>query len=281
MSELSVADIIKGIRDLPPLPAVVVDLMNNLDSDETGARLLADKIVQDQALTAKTLRLANSSFYGMQRKVATIHQAIAIIGFDSVRTIVTAAAVIDRFSGGGNGMFDFNKFWQHSLGTAVCARAIASHAHLNPDQGFIVGLLHDIGILVLVSHSAPSYQQVLARRHEQDCALLEAERTMLGIDHARVGRALAEHWKFPPAIQRAIETHHAPARQDTDLLAAVVHVADAIAHGLDLGGEEDDMVPPISPDAWNSLALDKDFLMRLFRDVETQTDEVYRAMVAA
>ena len=280
MSELSVAEIVKRIRDLPPLPAVVFDLMNELESDDAGARLLADKIVQDQALTAKTLRLANSSFYGMQRKVATIHQAIAVIGFDSVRTIVTAAGVIGGFSGGDHSIFNFNKFWRHSLGTAVCARMLAKHAHLNPDQGFIAGLLHDIGVLVLVSYSAPSYQQVLAHRQEKDCSVLEAEQAVLGVDHAKVGRALAEHWKFPPAIQRAIEMHHAPARNDGDLLAAVVHVADAGAHALDLANEEDDMVPPISAEAWNSLDLGKDFVMHMFRDVELQADEVYREMVA-
>src|SRR5258708_2076770 len=97
MTILSIADVVKNIRDLPALPAVVIELMNTLDQEDTGINVLAGKLSRDQALTAKTLRLANSSFYGMPSKVTTIQQAIAILGFNSVRTLVTAAAIIGNF----------------------------------------------------------------------------------------------------------------------------------------------------------------------------------------
>jgi hypothetical protein len=95
----------------------------------------------------------------------------------------------------------------------------------------------------------------------------------LGLDHAAVGRALAEHWKFPLLIQRAIADHHAPRAQDLGAIPSVVHVADAIVHALDLAGHADELVPAIAPDAWNSLGIDAAGLRRCQRD-RTEFDNV-------
>jgi putative nucleotidyltransferase with HDIG domain len=280
MSTVLASDIVQRLRDLPPLPAIVADLMNHLGDEDTGARLLADKIAQDQALTAKTLRLANSSFYGMQRKVGTIQQAVAIVGLNSIQTLITAIVIIDRFSG-CNGAFDLRAFWRHSIGTALCARTCATLSRINPDQAFIAGLLHDIGRLALASQVPDAYDRIAANRAERDCLVLDAERAILDIDHMRIGRALAEHWKFPLPIQQAIEHHHTPDRPGAGPLTALVHVADAIAHALDLSGDESDAVPPIAASAWNSVRLGKEGFWHVFRDTEAQTEEACRILVAA
>ena len=144
MTALSTFDVVSTLRDLPALPAIVAELLGSLDRDDAGTKLLAEKLSHDQALTAKTLRLANSSFYGMQNKVTTIQQAIAILGFNSVRTLVVAASITGCFPMDGSGAFDFKAFWRHSVGTALCAKGLARHMSVNPDQAFMVGLLHDI-----------------------------------------------------------------------------------------------------------------------------------------
>lgn len=280
MTTLSITDVVKNIRDLPSLPAVVIELLGNLEQEDTGGKMLADKISQDQALTAKTLRLANSSFYGMQRKVTTIQQAIAILGFNSVRTLVTAAGVIGNFSAGGDSKFDFQLFWRHSIGTALCAKALARVRQVNQDQAFMVGLLHDIGRLVLVTRSAQYYEEVLVYRAQQDCCLLDAERAVLELDHTMVGRVLAEHWKFPLLMQKAIESHHVPGTQEPGSLVALVHVADAMAHALDLSGDQEDLVPPIVNAVWKGLNLDQETLAQVFRDTEMQFDEACQILVA-
>lgn len=279
MSRLPIADVIKSIRDLPPLPALVVELMSNLDREEAGSRMLAEKISHDQALMAKTLRLANSSFYGVQGKVSTIQQAIAIVGFNSIRTLVTAAALIGKFSGEGRDDFNFKAFWRHSIATALCAKALARHLKVNQDHAFMVGLLHDIGRLVLVSHAPKIYQQVVAHRAAADCSMIEAERAVLEIDHAVVGRALAEHWKFPVLMQKAIERHHAPEGQEANSLIQIVHVADAVVHALDLSGEEDELVPPVSAAAWDSLDVARELFLQVFRETELQTEEACQILM--
>ncbi len=93
MSSKTLNEMIKDVRDLPSLPTIVIDLLGCIDQEEAGAKTLGEKISLDQALTAKTLRIANSSFYGMPRKVSTIQQAISILGFDSVRTLVASVAL--------------------------------------------------------------------------------------------------------------------------------------------------------------------------------------------
>ncbi|RXZ36747.1 HDOD domain-containing protein [Oxalobacteraceae bacterium CAVE-383] len=281
MPKLALDTLIAAIQDLPSLPAVVLELMRNLNDEDAGAHLLADKIAQDQALSAKVLRLANSSFYGMQSKVTTIQQAITILGFNSVRALVTAAAVIDRYAANKNSSLDFKAFWRHSIGTALCAKALARKLAVNQDHAFITGLLHDIGRLVMVTHSAHDYEAALAYRASNDCYLYEAEQATLGFDHATVGRAIMQHWKFPALILDAVERHHCRAQMEIDRLTAIVNLADCIAHGLDLSGSADDVAPPPSEPGWRKLNMSEADLMSVFRETEQQFEEACAILVSS
>lgn len=280
MTTLVLADIIKSIRDLPSLPAVVMELLNSFGQEDANMSALADKVARDQALAAKTLRLANSSFYGLPCKVTTIQQAITILGFDTVRTLITAAAVTDNFSSGKHATFDFKAFWRHSTGTALCSKMLARSLNLNQDYAFVSGLLHDIGKLVLVTRFPQQYSETMTYRTEHDCYMLEAERTVLGLDHTTVGRALAEHWKFPALMQRSIANHHAPEAADMGDIPSIVHIADAIVHALDLAGLEDDLVPAVAENAWNSLAIAPAALRKVFRDTESEFEEACHILAA-
>lgn len=280
MSAIELADIVKNVRDLPALPLVVSELISSFERRDVSVGTLADKVSRDQALAAKTLRLANSSFYGLQCKVKTIQQAITVLGFDSVQALVTAVGIIDNFAGGGKAAFDFKAFWRHAIGTALCAKSVTRIAGLNQDYGFISGLLHDIGTLVLVTRFPQQYEQAVAYRIEHDSYMLDAEKTVIGVDHAIVGRALAEHWKFPGLIQRAIANHHMPAPQDLGDVPGVVHVANAIVHAMDLGGQDDDLVPPVAAGAWDSLRIDAQGMRRIFRETESEFEETCRILVA-
>ncbi len=277
MNRLDHTDIIKGIRDLPALPLVVAELIRSFDQPEVSTGAVADWVSQDQALAAKTLRLANSSFYGLTRKVKTIQQAITVVGFDSVRSMIIAVGIIDAFAGTADTNFNFTGFWQHAIGTALCAKGLARACNLSQDDGFISGLLHDIGTLVLVTQFPQQHAAAMAERAARDCHAVEAERHLLGTDHAAVGRALAEHWKFPTLIQEAIAHHHSLIVANGGI-PSVVHVGNGIAHAMGLGGQDDDLVPPISDKAWDSLRLDEASLRRVFRDAEAQFDEACQTL---
>lgn len=275
-------DVIKSVLALPSLPAVVNDLLATMEQDDFDMQVLAAKITLDQALTAKTLRLANSSFYGLQSKVTTIGQAVSVLGFHSIRTLVTACSVIASFSAHGSGTFDFKAFWRHSIASAVCARVIAPHLKVNPDSAFTAGLLHDLGTLVLATRFADDYQRVLAWQHEHDCMVSVAERAVFGTDHAAIGAALTAHWKFPEPIQAAVAGHHlagpAGCVAPADLTTAVV-VANALAHALDLADLESDQVPPLSMSVWRALALDNSTWEGVFRNSEQLFDATCQALI--
>jgi len=277
---LTYDDVVKNLDDLPSLPAVVMELLNSIDQEDVDISVLAKKVSHDQALTAKTLRLANSSLYGLQVKVTTIQQAITYLGFQTTRNLITAAAVTGCFAEGQCPGFDHKAFWRHSIATAACAKVLARQMRFNQDYAFTAGLLHDIGRLVLVSCFPQQYAEAIAHRAAHDCFMLDAERTVLGVDHVDAGLALAEHWNFSDTMRLAIGGHHDPEAPGAGFLAAIIHVADAIVHALDLTQVEDDLVPPVSTVAWTALGLDKAVYLQLFRETELQYEEIQMVLLS-
>ncbi|MBC8055770.1 MAG: HDOD domain-containing protein [Rhizobiales bacterium] len=281
MSRLDAEAVAASVRDLPALPAVVMELIQSLGQSDISAEQLADKISHDQALAAKTLRLANSSFYGMSRQVTSIAEATAILGLRTLRSVATAAGLAGAFSAKAFTELDFKAFWRHSIGTALCARSLARTQRLDEDTAFVVGLLHDIGRLALASNFPVAFAEALAHQHTHDCPAFEAEQAVLGTDHTVVGGLIAEHWRFTPGIVEAIVQHHRPARAapgSAATMADLVNVADNMAHALDLSHLDSDMVPPISMDAWLRLALDEARCRDIFQRVEAQHESVCQAL---
>lgn len=271
--------VLRQIRDLPAMPVIVQDLMKNITRDDADIHLIANKVSQDQALSAKTLRFANSSFYGLQSRVTTIQQAITLIGVDAVKHVVTTAALTGYFPAGHVPGLDFGTIWRHSIATAVCARVLARHLHVNQDYAFTAGLLHDIGRLVLATYFRREYEAVIAYRKEHDCHWLDAEQAVLGIDYVTTGVALATHWNFSESIRNAIAGHYRPEHQKVHSLASIVHIANAIVRALDLSHQEDDLVPPVSATAWDDLGLSEETYMQVFHETEIMFEDVSRVLL--
>jgi HD-like signal output (HDOD) protein len=268
---LTLSEVIKQIRDLPTLPAVAHEMLNNLEDEDMGLDQIAEKVAMDQSLAAKTLRLANSSYFGANSKVVTLQQAVAMLGVKNVKnlirmTILTTSFPVSRCQG-----FDFKNFWRHSIATAVCAELISRTLHLKHDFAFTAGLLHAIGQLVLVTRFPDEYQQAIAYRQEHDCEMFFAERAIMGVDHVQAGDALAEHWQFADAIRKAMHGYHDPgidSHTPPDFLACIIHVANAIVRALDLAGQTDELVPEISELAWATLGMDEASYHAIFRETE-------------
>jgi putative nucleotidyltransferase with HDIG domain len=280
MNPLSTDDVVTRLRDLPSLPAVVMELLTSIDQEDVDISVLAKKVSHDQALTAKTLRLANSSAFGLQVKVTTIQQAITFLGFQTTRNLITAAAVTGCFAEGQCAGFNDKAFWRHSIATAACARVLARRMRFNQDYAFTAGLLHDIGRLVLVSTYPERYSEVLAWRSAHDCEVIEAERAVLGIDHVVAGAALAAHWNFSDTMRLAIAWHHEPEQAGAGFLATIIHVANAIVHALDIAREDDDLVPQVSSVAWTALGLSEEAYLHVFRETELQYEEIATVLMA-
>lgn len=243
MNTLTMSQVLEKVRALPSLPVLVLELLASIDQEDSNVEDLADKLSQDQALTAKTLRLANSSFYGMPHQVTTMQQSVSILGFRTIRSIATTAALIGALPSLARSEFDMAAFWRHAFATALFARELAPALQVNPEQAYTAGLLHDIGLLVLVTQFSGHFAAVLASQVQTGQSLMEAERAVLGLDHAAVGHALTSHWKFPEALQQAVTDHHQPALLNEPALVALVRSAAAIALALSPAMEDEQAVP--------------------------------------
>jgi HD-like signal output (HDOD) protein len=270
MSQIALDDVVRRVHDLPSLPAVVAELLVSMEQDDVDLHYLAGRIALDQALTAKTLRLANSSFYGMPSKVTSIQQAMSVLGLHSVRTLVTACGVIGAVPPASGPALDFDAFWRHGIATAVWARALARHLRQSPDTAFTAGLLHNLGTLVLATRFPDEYAAVPAWRAEhEDASVADAELAVFGVDHTQAGSALAAYWKFPPTIQDAIS--HQRDDNATGLALAV-----GLAHLL---AEPSDASAAQREQAWNTLAFDDEQRQQLSASCPLMVNDMCQILV--
>jgi putative nucleotidyltransferase with HDIG domain len=222
------SSLIQHIKSLPALPSIASELLAIIDQDNADVAALARRIASDQALAAKTLQLANSPFYGMANRVATIQQAITVLGVYCIRNVVTACAVTSGWSAASNAV-DIPAFWRHSILTAASARNLARALRQDAELAFMAGLLHDLGALVLATGFPGQYAE-LVRIGDAD-QQRQAERERFGFDHTEAGSALAAQWNFPEAIQAAVRSHHEPAMSERGI-PQLVRVANQLAHAL-------------------------------------------------
>jgi putative nucleotidyltransferase with HDIG domain len=288
ISPLTLDAVMSDIRELPSLPAAVDALVAALANDNISIDELAQGVAKDQVLAARALRVANSAFYGLQHKVASIQDAIVVLGFRAVGSLVTAASVTGYFKPRDDIGFDLQRFWHLSFGAALCARALVRNlhpnpGHLNPESGFTAGLLHDIGVLLLITTRLENYSKVLELSRQQACSIQLAEQQILGFDHAAVGAALARRWSFPADIVLAVARHHEPESAAGEVLVDVVHVANILAYGLVWRGDPDNMVAALTaeihPAVWRRLKLQADSITDLLAAI-TPEHEAFCAMLA-
>jgi len=266
------------LKQLPSLPTAVSEALTSFAQEDVDVDRGAHLIALDQGLTARVLRVANSSFYGLQNKVGTIHEAVVVLGFRAVRSMVLAVGLNGAFRVDQCRHFDAQGYLRHSTGVGLVARALAPRAGHNPELAFTAGLLHDVGRLVLAANFSSAYAQVLRYRNQHDCPLVVAERDLLGLDHAVVGGLLAEAWHFPLPLQEAALEHHTPAAATAGSMANLIHVADVVAHALAFAGSPDEMVPPLDRVAWERVKGDWLALRQALPGIEAAFADTCQAM---
>lgn len=255
MSLLTLAQVDEAIKQLPALPTVVMEVLRVIDAGNAEMTVLDKLIGNDQGLATRILRVANSPFYGLSGQINSVKDACVLLGVHTLRHLTLAAGVIDQFPPNPGGAFDRLNLWRHAVGVGIAARVLAPHCRQDPDQAFTVGLLHDIGKLALDVCFPKQFAEVLRHRDNADCTLLAAETAVLGIDHSAVGARLGERWRLPAAICVAIGRHHTPDQEPPAPLADLVHVADLVCRGLEIGDGGDSQMPPFSTGAIERLGL--------------------------
>jgi putative nucleotidyltransferase with HDIG domain len=261
---------------LPSLPEVVAYLIRALSDDSANLDTLARHINSDPAIVARLLAAANSVSSGLSKRVDSAAQAFLLLGADRIANIVLASSLIYRYDERASG-FSAPLFWRHSLGVAICARVLAEETGINSELGFIGGLVHDIGRLLMHTASPGHVLQVLDRRQRDDIQLIVAERAVFGYDHCEAGQMLANAWKLPPDIVDAIAAHHEPDDSDSEI-CDLVHVSECLCHALDLGEIAINRVPDLSELACARLGLSWPKFASRFAEIEARFDNFRLAL---
>ncbi len=244
------------IGQLPTVPSVVQELIASFDRDDIDVASLAAKVSKDQVISAKVLRLANTAHFGSPRQISSIEDAVIVLGFDKLRTLVIASGIA--------GMaipipaFDKVHYWRYSLNVANTAKLLAKMARQNGEVAFTAGLLHSIGQL-LIHIAAPADAAAVEKLVASGASRTASEMNTFGFNHAEVGAELARRWNFPQLIQDAIRYHNEPLKQEpVQPMAALVHLGEYIIHHLEMGDEPSELIGNIPLALTDKLTLNLD-----------------------
>jgi HD-like signal output (HDOD) protein len=219
-----------GVRDLPTLPEVAVQLNNLLGSPETTVEEVGDTIINDQAIVGKMLRLVNSSFYGLGEKVTTVPRAVVILGFNMIRNALISVSIIDSMKGFDGGGVDLKTFWRHAISCAVIGRHLSIRSQIGlPEEAFTVGIVHDIGKLVLAKYFPGKFSEIMAKVGAGK-TFFEAEAGVVPVHHNEIGAYLARRWGLPQVICDGIRFSHGEDIPDSCPVAGIVLCANSFVN---------------------------------------------------
>ncbi len=233
----SILERISTLKNLPTLPNILLKLIDACNNEETSVSDVSKLVEKDPSLSGKVLRLINSVYYGLPRKVKGIDQGVALLGTDAVKNIAICASVHQAFKlPDNNSFFNLKTFWWHSLKCAVTARLIAKKTgYESPDEAFMTGLLHDIGKLVLYINFPKEYEIILKKYKNHPDQLVDGE-VELGITHYQIGAWLIKNWKLQTPVSDAVLRHHEPLEKIVTAppLVQIVYAADSLTKKPDI-----------------------------------------------
>lgn len=270
--------ILLSVEHLPAIPDVVIKARRIMENPEGGIRALANTLEKDTSLVSRILRLANSAYYGLSGKVTSIQVASVLLGEKILSEIIETAGISGLMRKPLPG-YDLKpgSFWQHNLAVGVGARLIARkrNPQYEPDA-FMMGILHDVGKLLLEPYVFKYREHFHSLLVDANQSWLQAEKLVLGFDHAEFAEYVCRRWHFSETIFRPIRYHHYPSRSSDNFMAYTLHVADYIATISGLGIGSDDLLYHLEDGALTFLALRQQDISDLLYQVVEAVDYLTR-----
>lgn len=265
--------LVESFVKISTLPAIFAKLDEAINHPLMCLSEIAQIVSEDTGLSARLLRLANSPFYGFPSRIETVSQAIVLIGTAQLRDIALATSVISMFRGIPREAVSMESFWRHSICCGVAARVIALRlCEDNTERFFLGGILHDVGRLILFGKLPEQSKKFLSLAKDYDTMLLDIENETLGYDHATIGGLLLNFWKLPTSLQESTAYHHKPSNAKLNPLeTSVMHVADILAHTLEVGNNGERFIPKLDPTALEIIGISVYDYKEILEDIEKQT----------
>ncbi|MES9944740.1 MAG: HDOD domain-containing protein [Candidatus Thiodiazotropha sp.] len=267
--------LVKDLDQLVSLPDVCIRVNHLMGSGNYSSAQVAEIISQDADISARLLRVVNSSFYGLPTKIETLSRAITIVGADDLRNLVMAATAMRTFTGIPKQLVDMTEYWQHSVTTGVMAQSLAKHSNvLHSERLFVMGLLHDIGRLVIYLTLAEKATDVLYITGGDNWILPQTESEVIGFTHLDVGAELMRSWGLPESFAAVAGYNNRPQEAgDYQLETSLVHIAKAIANGEMVGLNIQEMLWAIDPFAWQMTGLTPEVVSPMIDEMVAKSHE--------
>lgn len=230
--------------NIPTASSIVGEVMRVIYDPKSDAKDIAEIIERDPPISAKILRVANSAYYGSKSSINSLKRAVVVLGFNTVKELITTIALVDNFFDPHSHVgIDRKGLWVHSVATARAAHFLAKKTGIvGDDIAYTVGLLHDIGKVLLSTCLPEEYSEVIYSAETSRTYIVTKEKLLLNIDHCRVGRMVCEKWNLPSDVSLAIESHHT-AHENRDPLVSLIRLADTMTRRANIGNPGDFCVP--------------------------------------
>ncbi len=250
-------ELLAKAKALPSIPRVVSDVMAELNKEDPDPRRIGEAVATDPGLTARMIKLANSAFFGLSREVVSVQDAISILGFNHIRTLVQAVALSSSFKTVPG--VNLEQFWRYSLNTAKISRTLARSMRQNDGVAFTAGLVHAVGDLVMHIGMPDEVAKIDWTVSPFDMKRADVERSVLGYTYADVSAAFATKWDFPEAIVKALQHQLLPFEGDIyEPMAGIVHMASWRARAQEINMDRDGLAATFPDVVAILLGLDAD-----------------------
>ncbi|HYE07576.1 MAG TPA: HDOD domain-containing protein [Planctomycetota bacterium] len=273
--------IVDRVHTVPSLPEVVTQVCRLINDPSSNAAQVHDIVKKDAAMAAKILRMVNSVYYGLGQPVNDLEQALVIVGFKTIRSIALSISVINMFQQ-QNACFSMKAFWTHSAVSAAICRLLAGRTKIcDPELAFVIGLLKDIGKLVLVENAPDECRAVIAVAKEFQYPFHRAAREVLQTNDAEIGAWLCEKWQLDPAIIEAVRDQYDLTREERRPLVAMCQFVDYLCGLKNIKVSGDCGRPELDPQVWDHLGLDKTALVEVLSVVNDEVDNARQLLQLA
>jgi putative nucleotidyltransferase with HDIG domain len=275
-----VEDILAKVDHLPGMPAIVQQILATVSEPDFEFQKVVDLVRLDQGITADVLRICNSPYYGLHTKMSSLEQAIAYLGANQIVEIVLSSKVVGHFKKAQYGYrLPKGELWRHSMATALLAQKIGERLKFaDLPTLFTAALLHDLGKLILSEYVGEQFDEIEDLVKNHGMSFVEAERKVLGVDHALLGAAVARKWNLPEPITYAIAFHHnlEPAKKHRDIVL-LVSLANLMVVHLGIGSGAQGLAAPVPQSLLQEVGLksrDLDKISLELKDILDQADEL-------